>query len=93
MGVQVTVFLPTLLARCAQGKREVDIQARTLDECVESLIIQYPLLEIHLFKNGRQLRPHLNAFYNDKSLKQLEDWRVPVRPGDTLTFLQAVSGG
>jgi len=57
------------------------------------LIARYPLLEVHLFEEGRRLRPNINVFYNTESLKQLTSWRVPLSAGDTLTILQAVSGG
>ena len=57
------------------------------------LIARYPLLAVHLFDEERQLRDHVNLFHNDTNVKWLDDWGVAVRPGDTLTILQAVSGG
>ncbi len=91
--VTVTVQLPSLLLECTQGRREVEVGGVTLAGCVEDLVTRYPLLEVHLFERERELRGHVNIFYNDTNLRWLDDWHQPVRAGDTLTILQAVSGG
>ncbi len=91
--VKVAVFLPSLLAGCTGGRREVEVEAATLEGCVDDLLARYPLLEVHLFDEDRKLRAHVNLFHNDSNVKWLDDWSVPVRAGDTLTVLQAVSGG
>ena len=91
--IEVTVFLPGLLANCTEGRREVAVEGVSLEQCIESLVTTYPLLAVHLFDEARQLRPHVNVFHNETNVKWLEDWRIPVREGDTLTILQAVSGG
>ncbi len=91
--VTVTVQLPSLLLECTRGHREVEVVGLTLEGCIEDLVARYPLLEIHLFEQGRELRGHVNIFYNDTNLRWLGRWDQPVRAGDTLTILQAVSGG
>ncbi len=91
--VKVSVNVPGLLLECTRGRREVEVSGATLDGCVEDLLDRYPLLEAHLFDAGRKLRGHVNVFHNDTNVKWLDDWSRPVRPGDTLTILQAVSGG
>ena len=91
--VEVPVFLPSLLANCTEGRREVEVEASTLGECIEGLVARYPLLGVHLFDEARQLRPHVNVFHNETNVKWLEDWQIPLRAGDSLTVIQAVSGG
>jgi molybdopterin converting factor small subunit len=91
--VTVTVHLPNLLLECTQGRREVELEAATLAGCVEALLARHPLLEVHLFAEGRELRGHVNLFHNDVNVRWLDDWSRPVAAGDTLTILQAVSGG
>ena len=82
--VAVTVQLPSLLLECTRGQREVEVEAATLAGCVEDLLARYPLLEVHLFAQGRELRGHVNVFHNDTNLRWLDDWNRPVRAGDTL---------
>ena len=90
---RITVQVPNLLLECTRGRREVEVEGTTLEDCVEDLLTRYPLLEIHLFEGGRRLRGHVNLFHNDTNVRWLDDWRQPVSAGDTLTILQAVSGG
>lgn len=89
----VTVQVPNLLLECTRGRREVEVEGAKLEDCVEDLLARYPLLEIHLFEEGRKLRGHVNLFHNDTNVRWLDDWSQPVSAGDTLTILQAVSGG
>ena len=91
--VRVNVFLPSLLLNATDGRDEVEVEGSTLRECVDDLVARYPLLEVHLFDEGKKLRAHVNVFHNDTNVKWLDDWRVPVAVGDTLTVIQAVSGG
>ena len=91
--VEVTVVLPSLLAGAADGRREVEVEGATVARCVDDLLERHPLLAVHLFDEDRRLRGHVNLFHNETNLRWLDDWDVPVRAGDTLTVLQAVSGG
>ncbi len=90
---RITVQVPSLLLESTRGRREVEVEGATLAECVEDLLARYPLLEIHLFDQGRKLRGHVNIFHNDTNIRWFDDWSGPVCAGDTLTILQAVSGG
>ena len=90
---EVNVALPTILHSCADGKCELKISGDTLSQCVDQLLDDYPLLTVHLFAEGRELRRHVNAFFNGKNLRWLESWDIPVQEGDHIDILQAVSGG
>ncbi len=91
--VSVVVYVPSLLLGCTGGRSEVEVQASTLEACVEALLARHPQLEVHLFDRSRELRPHVNLFLGDANVRWLDDWRQPLAAGDTLTILQAVSGG
>ncbi len=91
--VGVVVYVPSLLVGATCGRSEVEVQASTLEDCVEALLARHPQLGVHLFGQGRELRPHVNLFWNDTDVRWLDDWQKPLAAGDTLTILQAVSGG
>jgi molybdopterin synthase sulfur carrier subunit len=91
--VEVTITVPSLLERTTGGQRAVVISAGTLRESLETLVEQYPLLKVHLYDESGALRQHVNVFYNEQNTKWLESLDVRLRPGDTVTVLQAVSGG
>lgn len=91
--ILVPVSLPSLLVGCTGGAREVTVEAATLRGGVDALIERYPLLRPHLFDEAGALREHVNVFLNDDNARWLADWNVELKPGDSLTILQAVSGG
>jgi molybdopterin converting factor small subunit len=91
--VELVVYLPSLLERAAGGQREIAVAASTVRGAIDTLLGQHPLLAVHLFDEQGGLREHVNLFYNDTNLRWLEDWEIPLRSGDTITVLQAVSGG
>ena len=93
MASEIEVRLPTILRDCTGGRNPVTIQADTLAEALERLRETYPLLRVHLYDEAGRLRPHVLIFYNEESTRWLERLDVPLRPGDRLEILQAVSGG
>ena len=91
MPLEVTV--PTLLESCTLGQATFMIQGATLQEALDRLLETYPLLRRHLYEETGRLRPHVLLFYNDASIALMECLELPIRPGDRLQIVQAVSGG
>src|SRR6478736_1705633 len=91
--VSIEVSVPTLLRDCTGGRNPVTVEAATLADALKSLRETYPLLRVHLYDEAERLRPHVMIFYNEESTRWLERLDVPLRPGDRLEIVQAVSGG
>lgn len=91
--VLVKVSIPSLLLAATGNEREVLVEAETLAEALRTLVEGYPLLEVHLFQADGSVRQHVLIFYNDQNTRWLESLDVALEPGDTITVLQAVSGG
>jgi adenylyltransferase/sulfurtransferase len=91
MGIEVSV--PTILRDCTGGHNAFTIEAATLEEALHRLREDYPLLRIHLYDENLQLRQHVLLFYNAESTRWLDTLDVPLRQGDRLEIVQAVSGG
>jgi len=93
MVVSIEVSVPSILRDCTGGHNPVSIEAATLAEALQRLRETYPLLRTHLYDEKERLRPHVLIFYNDESTRWLDSLDVPLKPGDRLEILQAVSGG
>ncbi len=91
--MQIDVTVPGLLANCVGGRRQVTLEADTLAEALHRLLEEHPRLRPHLYDEAMRLRRHVLVFYNDDNLATIANRDVPLRSGDRLLVLQAVSGG
>ena len=91
--MQIEVSLPALLSDCTQGRTSLPMEADTLEEAIHRLLEAYPLLRRHLFDEADRLRPHVLLFYNEDSIARMARLDIPLRAGDRLQIVQAVSGG
>jgi molybdopterin converting factor small subunit len=91
--IAVTVIVPGLLADCVGGRREVTVSADRLDAAIATIRDRFPLLRPHVWDEAGQVRRHVLIFYNDTPLRWLERLDQPLKPGDRVTIVQAVSGG
>ncbi len=89
----LSVAIPSLLVNATNGAREVQVAGATLNECLEDLFRQFPVMRGHLFENDGQLRKHVLILYRDESTRWLKSLDIPVEAGERITILQAVSGG
>lgn len=104
----VTVSLPSLLEPVTGGVRELAVRGDCLREVFDDLIEREPRLRSHLFNEAGEFRRHVLCFHNGTNTRWLGGptaagidspggrtggWDTPVAEGDTVLFMQAVSGG
>ncbi len=89
----VTIALPALLEPVTGGVRELSASGRTLREVFGDLVGREPRLKPHLFDESGGLREHVLCFHNGVNTRWMDGWDGPVAEGDTVLFMQAVSGG
>ena len=91
--MDLTVHLPTLLRPSVGGRDSVVVDAGTLREGLETLLAQHPLLRFHLYDDRGAFRTHVIVYYNGESVALMHSLDVPLREGDELEVINAVSGG
>jgi hypothetical protein len=69
------------------------LEGETLAEVFEDLHRSRPALAAHIFDETGGLRQHVLCFVNETNSRDREASKFPITEGDTLTILQAVSGG
>lgn len=90
---RVTVHLPGLLTRFVEGRSTVGVQAATIEQALGELVVLHPSLAVHLFDETGGFRRHVLCFHNRTNTRWLKGLSLPLADGDTITILQAVSGG
>jgi adenylyltransferase/sulfurtransferase len=91
--MQIEVSIPSMLRDCTKGKVSFKLEAQMLDEALRNIVVEYPLLRVHLYTESGDLRKHVLIFYNDQSIAWLERLDIPLCAGDRIIVFQAVSGG
>jgi adenylyltransferase/sulfurtransferase len=82
-----------MLRDCVGGKSSVTIDAETLAGALETIRAQFPLLRVHIWNDDGTVRQHLLIFHNDTMTRWMPTLDVPLKEGDQIQFVQAVSGG
>ena len=86
------VELPQLL-RDVLHKDSLHVEGETLEDALEDAYAQLPGLRVHVCDETGKLRQHVLCFLNDTNTRGLDSAKQPLSDGDTITILQAVSGG
>ncbi len=89
----IRIELPSVLEDVMPGQRSLELEAATLDQALQVLTQEHPVLKVHLFDETGGFRQHVLCFHNGTNTRWLDDLAVPLADGDTVQFLQAVSGG
>ena len=76
----------------AGGQRQIEVEATTVREALDSLIGTYPSLEPRV-REGDGVPSFLNVFVDGEDVRLLGGLDAAVQPGSTILLLPAVAGG
>lgn len=87
------VQVPTPLRPYTEGNKQIEVQADTVGEALQSLAQQYPGLKKHLFDDEGSLRSYVNVFVNEDDMRALEGEATSVGPDDRIKIVPSIAGG
>ena len=90
---RVVVRLPAVLALLVDGERRIDVRGATIGQVLDDLVRARPALGVHLFDESGALRRHVRCFHNDEYAGGDDAIARQVRDGESISILNAVSGG
>ncbi|OLE51673.1 MAG: molybdenum cofactor biosynthesis protein MoeB [Acidobacteria bacterium 13_1_20CM_3_53_8] len=89
----VTITIPTALRQYAGGQSEIEVEARTAGEALDSLTSKHADLRRHLFNEQNRLRNFVNVYVNDEDIRHAEGADTPLKEGDTVMIVPSIAGG
>src|SRR4051794_10846456 len=89
----ITIAIPTPLRQFVGGKSEVDLEAATAGEALESLAAEFPELRKHLYNDQNTLRNFINVYVGDEDIRHLDGPETAVREGETIMIVPSIAGG
>lgn len=91
--MSITLQIPAALRGECGGAAELRLSAPTVRAALQRLEQNHPALYRSVCDETGAVRRHVNLFVNDSFLHQREGLDTPLKVGDVLTIMPAVSGG
>jgi molybdopterin converting factor small subunit len=91
--MSITVSLPTILSRLADGQRAVEATGQTLRDVVADVSARFPALAPRLVAENGEPYPYVTFYLNDEDIRFHGGFAAAVRDGDEVTVVSAVAGG
>lgn len=89
----ITLNLPTVLAKLADGNKTLEATGTTLGDVVNVVAEQYPNLAPRLRDDAGQPYPFVTFYLNDDDIRFNGGFAAPVQDGDEVTIVPAIAGG
>lgn len=89
----IRVHTSALLRQYCGCAAELALEAGSVRGALAELARREPRLHTSVCDETGAVRRHVNLFVGAKHIRELGGLDAPLRPGDELTIIQAVSGG
>jgi MoaD family protein len=89
----ITVLIPGPLQKTVGGAAEIGVEAGSVRSLLEALEQSHPDLHKSVCDETGRVRQHVNLFVNTDHMRDREGLDTPLRKGDVVYILPAVSGG
>jgi sulfur-carrier protein adenylyltransferase/sulfurtransferase len=91
--MSVTIVIPTALRQFANGNSEIEVEAGTVGEALDSLTNNHAELKKHLYNDAGQLRNFVNVYVGDEDIRDLDGTDTEIKNGDEILIIPAIAGG
>ena len=89
----VTVHVPTPLRKLTDTQAELQIEACTGGELVDTLESAHPGLKEKLLDESGEIRRYVNIFINDEDIRFLDGKGSELKDADSVSSVPAIAGG
>jgi sulfur-carrier protein len=98
--MDVCIRVPTQLRELVGGAATVEVSVEgaaddpaTVATVLDALAVRHPALERRIRDERGRARPHVNLFVGSDNVRDSNGQATPIKPGDELSIIPAVSGG
>src|SRR5574341_1677443 len=89
----VTVYIPTPYRKYTDNAPRVEVQEGDVQALVRELVGRYPGLRERILGPDGKIYRHLNIYVNDQLVEDLQGVQTPLRDGDQVAVIPAMTGG
>ena len=88
-----TIIIPTPLRKFTSNSSRLELQANTIQEAINELIINFPDLKKHLVDEQGKIRSFINIFVGSDDIRNLKQDQTLLRPESVISIIPAIAGG
>lgn len=88
----VTLRLPSTLSAYSGGKSQIVLHANTVEQLLEVLRAQHPLIWTRLCTEQGHIREHVKLFVNNEMITGPQGLQTPLKSGQEVIVLPVASG-
>lgn len=88
-----TIIIPTPLRKFVQNQSKINLEGHTIQEVINSLILNFPDLKKHLLDDQGVLRTYVNVFLGDEDIRNLDKEKTKTNAQSVLSIIPAIAGG
>ncbi len=89
----IKVRIPTPLRPLTKGQGEVEANANSILEMIETLNSAHPGIKDRLCDNTGELRRFVNIYVNEEDIRFLKGKETSLKDGDEVSIIPAIAGG
>jgi sulfur-carrier protein len=89
----IKVRIPTPLRPLTKGQGEVEAQASSIANMIETLNNAHPGLTDRLCDESGELRRFVNIYVNEEDIRFLKGKETALNDGDEVSIVPAIAGG
>ena len=89
----IKVRIPTPLRPLTKGQGEVQAQAATISEMIETLNSNHPGIKDRICDDQGKVRRFVNIYVNGDDIRFLSNLDSPLKDGDEVSIVPAIAGG
>ncbi len=87
--MSVKVLIDSAFLDYTGGQNEVEVEGKSVNQCLEHLWVRFPDLKTHLYDQQGKLLSDIGLFVNDENAFPNQ----PVEDGDELSIIIPIGGG
>ena len=89
----IKVRIPTPLRPLTKNQGEVDVDAGSITDMVNTLEATYPGIKARLCDDSGELRRFVNIYVNEEDIRFLKGKDTALKTGDEVSIVPAIAGG
>jgi molybdopterin converting factor small subunit len=90
---RVTVGIPYALRPFTKGQAQITVEAFTVQHALSAIEQRYPGLCARILTPEGDIRPNVNLFVGEISIRDLDGLNTPLGDGEVVSIIPAVAGG